>query len=1010
MPRKTPIYGFNLFYHDESVISAEDVRPGSAYTGTLQPDPTNTLNYNFKLMEDLVQSILNGRLAFTSISAVQDVVAGRDVVVGRQLVLNPEYGLSLNADHRPSPHILLDFSDALVHAGDADNVTVTVTANGAAITNGTQKNPFRPDNSVLTLRGSSVYPLAFTVSSTNTLVDSSLSATVRLYLAFDTVPQGLSGVRLEVSQDGSGFTTIGYYTQNLGNKYLLLGPATLPGNVKAVRVTLEGTNSSATNFSVRRVALLHAGTPPLEGFYLSKAGGRLYGSLSVKGVVQGDVLQASTLQGTNTRDLLINAKDWGIELRIDEDSTNENTLRVTKGPKGGTELLRVSSKGNVGIGVSNPSEALEVGGNVKAPAFIGNLRGNADTATKLVTARTITLSGDLTGSAAFDGSANVTIDAQLAAGSVGTTELADGAVTTSKLSDSAVTASKLADGAVTASKLADGAALKAYSGEIPFGGANWNSYKNPGMYRVTNLGSGGSGAPPATYRWGTLIVTSAAGGGGVTQVYYPHANDNNIYFRQSWSGADSDWSAWRSVPSSNNASTITGAWTFASNITFNGATLTVNGDIVMAAGKTVDGVDISAFKAAYDVHEHNGSDAPKIKADNILAKPYQGTAYTTSVQSYLDALQNQIDRLVQGTTVADTILVKSLTVTQSLDAGGVTINAGALSLTDGASISGSLTITAPNKHLILKESTTDATPARVYKQGGALVLSSGDGNPNPVRIHRGTTARIPDIEIYKDYGSGELPIYLRFHQNHRYWNAIKATNGLISFVNGDDTGYIDIQAKRVMATQSLVVSGRTIADASGIPYSALPALGNRDRDILVERVAVWGDGMYPFALDLFKADGWFTIPRVIYYGAFGQRLNHSPEPRSGTTRAVRLYIVGVDNARNVYDPANPRWNNGRLTGRPWVRLIREYNGATWESPLAVTWGGTPSVVSYTVEVPTSFLTGYVKVALGIWWDGTSASWPTANIAGDNVADNYQNYGVDIQWTVYQVWFEVYDRY
>ena len=44
--------------------------------------------------------------------------------------------------------------------------------------------------------------------------------------------------------------------------------------------------------------------------------------------------------------------------------------------------------------------------------------GNSDTATKLATARTITLSGDVTGSTSFDGSANVTITTALAANSV----------------------------------------------------------------------------------------------------------------------------------------------------------------------------------------------------------------------------------------------------------------------------------------------------------------------------------------------------------------------------------------------------------------------------------------------------------------------------------------------------------------------------------------------------------------------------------------------------------------
>jgi hypothetical protein len=56
------------------------------------------------------------------------------------------------------------------------------------------------------------------------------------------------------------------------------------------------------------------------------------------------------------------------------------------------------------------------------------------------------------------------------------------------------------------------------------------------------------------------------------------------------------------------------------------------------------------------------------------------------------------------------------------------------------------------------------------------------------------------------------------------------------------------------------------------------------------------------------------------------------------------------------------------------------------------------------------LNGYFQVALGIWWDSNSPSWPTSNISGDTVPNNYQNYGADIQWTIYQAWFEIYDRY
>ena len=52
--------------------------------------------------------------------------------------------------------------------------------------------------------------------------------------------------------------------------------------------------------------------------------------------------------------------------------------------------------------------------NVYATTFTGALSGNASTATKLATARTISLTGDVTGSGSFDGSGNLSITATVA--------------------------------------------------------------------------------------------------------------------------------------------------------------------------------------------------------------------------------------------------------------------------------------------------------------------------------------------------------------------------------------------------------------------------------------------------------------------------------------------------------------------------------------------------------------------------------------------------------------------
>jgi len=77
----------------------------------------------------------------------------------------------------------------------------------------------------------------------------------------------------------------------------------------------------------------------------------------------------------------------------------------------------------------------DASGNLTATSFVGNITGsitgNAATATRLATPRTIGLSGDVTGTASFDGSANATIAATIA--SVGTSQIANNSVTAAKL-------------------------------------------------------------------------------------------------------------------------------------------------------------------------------------------------------------------------------------------------------------------------------------------------------------------------------------------------------------------------------------------------------------------------------------------------------------------------------------------------------------------------------------------------------------------------------------------------
>ena len=68
---------------------------------------------------------------------------------------------------------------------------------------------------------------------------------------------------------------------------------------------------------------------------------------------------------------------------------------------------------------SEPTTTVDTSGTGHATGkLIADLEGNADTATALATARTIALSGDVTGSGSFDGTGNLTISSTIAADSV----------------------------------------------------------------------------------------------------------------------------------------------------------------------------------------------------------------------------------------------------------------------------------------------------------------------------------------------------------------------------------------------------------------------------------------------------------------------------------------------------------------------------------------------------------------------------------------------------------------
>jgi hypothetical protein len=99
---------------------------------------------------------------------------------------------------------------------------------------------------------------------------------------------------------------------------------------------------------------------------------------------------------------------------------------INIGPTAGVGTVLINTGTNLGIGSATPTSKLDVVGDAKvsgvvtATTFIGALTGTATTATKLATARTFEITGDIVASPiSFDGTGNVSLAATIQPNSVG---------------------------------------------------------------------------------------------------------------------------------------------------------------------------------------------------------------------------------------------------------------------------------------------------------------------------------------------------------------------------------------------------------------------------------------------------------------------------------------------------------------------------------------------------------------------------------------------------------------
>jgi hypothetical protein len=166
------------------------------------------------------------------------------------------------------------------------------------------------------------------------------------------------------------------------------------------------------------------------------AGAHLFGSNQTTGSLTfggtsgtGNITfgRATTSQTTNIQaGVTASGNQKTINLGTSGASGSFTQINIGPGPSAGVGTVLINTGTRLGIGSAIPRAALDVAGDVRvsgvvtATTFVGALTGTATTATKLETARTFQITGDVVASAiSFDGTGNVSLAATIQPNSVG---------------------------------------------------------------------------------------------------------------------------------------------------------------------------------------------------------------------------------------------------------------------------------------------------------------------------------------------------------------------------------------------------------------------------------------------------------------------------------------------------------------------------------------------------------------------------------------------------------------
>jgi len=225
-------------------------------------------------------------------------------------------------------------------------------------------------------------------------IGNNLKAAYRSYKIIDDISSSFNGVLTTFALEVSGTTPVPFP----------INPQQCLISVNGVVLEPDPTGTSGFNLVGTNIVFV---TPPTNGH-------------SFFGVILAgaDYVNVGVTYPSGSESVPSISFDSDLDTGIFNPASNEIAI-VT----GGTSRVRVSTSGQVGIGIT-PTSLLHVNGDIKTEGqFLGALSGNASTATSLQSAQSFGLTGDVTGTVNSDLSSGVSIDTTIASESVSTTEL-----------------------------------------------------------------------------------------------------------------------------------------------------------------------------------------------------------------------------------------------------------------------------------------------------------------------------------------------------------------------------------------------------------------------------------------------------------------------------------------------------------------------------------------------------------------------------------------------------------